>query len=97
MNDLKNCNYFICLNDRSTVSSITEQEVIFVLYLKDGVPTVRYLIIGTINVANPPGIVTLIEDTFKRVNCQDFMDKLVATNIGGANVNLGKHKGCLLK
>ena len=31
-NDLKNCNYFTCLKDRSTGSSITEQEVICVLY-----------------------------------------------------------------
>ena len=29
-NDLKNCNYFTCLKDRSTDSSITEQEVICV-------------------------------------------------------------------
>ena len=39
-NDLKNCNYFTCLNDGSTESSITEQEVIYVSHLKDGVPTV---------------------------------------------------------
>ena len=43
LDDLKNCNYFTSVNDGSTDSSITEQEVIYVLYLKDGVPTVRYL------------------------------------------------------
>ena len=34
-NDLQNCNYIMCLNAESTGSSITEQEVIYVLYLKD--------------------------------------------------------------
>ena len=71
-NDLKNCNYFTCLNDRSTDSRITEQKVIYVLYLKDGVPTVRYLSIETTNVANAPGIVASIEDAFKRGSCKDF-------------------------
>ena len=64
-NDLKNCNYFTCLNNGSTDSSITKQEVIYVLYLKDGVPTVRYLSIETINIANAPGIVASIKDAFK--------------------------------
>ena len=91
-NDLKNCNYFTCLNDGSTDSSITEQEVIYVLYSKDGVPTVRYLSIETINVANAPEIVPLIQDAFQQVNCKDFMDKLVGINVDGASVNLGKHK-----
>ena len=66
-NDLKNCNcnYFTCLNNGSTDSSITEQEVIYVLHLKDRVPTVRYLSIETINIANAPGIVASIKDAFK--------------------------------
>ena len=58
-NDLKNCNCFTCLNDVSTDSSITEEEVIYVFYVKDGVPTVRYLSIETIKAANAPGIVRL--------------------------------------
>ena len=92
-NDLQNCNYIMRLNDESTGSSITEQEVIYVLYLKDGVLTVRYLSIETLNVANAPGKVTSIEDAFKRVSCRDFMDKLVGINVDGVSVNLGRHKG----
>ena len=44
-NDLKNCNYFTDVNEGSTDSSITEQEVINVLYLKQGVPTVDILLL----------------------------------------------------
>ena len=77
-------------HDGSTDSSITEQEIIDVLYLKDEVPTVRYLSIETLNVVNAPGIVASIEDAFKRVSCKDFMGKLVGINVDGANVNLGR-------
>ena len=90
---MKNFNYFTCLNDGSTDSSIIEQEVVYVLHLNDGAPTVRYLSIETINVANAPGIVASVEYAFKRVSCQDFMDKLVGINVDVASVNLGKHKG----
>ena len=92
-NGMKNCNYFTCLNDGSTDSNITKQDVIYVIYLKDGVPTVRYLSMETINVTNERGIVTQIEDASKRVSCKDFMDKLVGINVDGASVKLGKHKG----
>ena len=61
--------------------------------MKDGVPTVRYVRIETINVANAPGIVALIEDAFKLLSCKDFMDKLVGINVDGTSVNLDKHKG----
>ena len=44
-NDLENCNYFTDLNEGSTDSSITEQEVINVLYLKQGVPNVDILVL----------------------------------------------------
>ena len=77
----------------NTDSSITEQKVIYVLYLKDGRPTVRYLNIKTINVTSAPEIVASIVDTFKRVSCKNFKDKSVGINIDGASANLGKHKG----
>ena len=92
-NDLQNCNYIMPLNDESTGSSITEQEVIHVLYLKDAVLAVKYLSIETLNVANAPGKLASIEDAFKRVSCRDFMDKLVGINVDGVSVNLGRHKG----
>ena len=38
-----------------------------------------------------------VEDAFKRVSCQDFMDKLVGINVDGKSVNLGKGVGTLLK
>ena len=44
-NDLKNCNYFTDLNEGITDSNITEQEVIHVLYLKHGVPTVDIIVL----------------------------------------------------
>ena len=44
--------------------AVSQEEVIYVLYLKDRVPTVRYLSIKTLKVANAPGVVVSIEDAF---------------------------------
>ena len=40
--DLASCNYYSCLNDGNTNSSVTEEEVIFVLFLKEGTRTIKY-------------------------------------------------------
>ena len=37
--ELTSCNYCSGLNDGSTGSSVTEEEVIFVLFLREGTPT----------------------------------------------------------
>ena len=47
--------------------AVSQEEVIYVLYLKDRVPTVRYLSIKTLKVANAPGIVVSIEDAFNPI------------------------------
>ena len=47
--------------------AVSQEEVIYVLYLKDRVPTVRYLSIKTVKVANAPGIVVSIEDAFNPI------------------------------
>ena len=38
-----NARYFACLSDGSTDSLVTEQEVIYVLFLDNGVPVVKYV------------------------------------------------------
>ena len=47
--------------------AVSQEEVIYVLYLKDRVPTVRYLSIKTLKVANAPGVVVSIEDAFNPI------------------------------
>ena len=44
--------YFACLSDGSTDSSVTEQEVVYVLFLDNGVPIVKYVSIESAENAN---------------------------------------------
>ena len=56
------------MNDGSTDSSVTKEEVIFVLVLKERTPT-KYLSIEPVKVAvaDAPGVVQNIEDAFERI------------------------------
>ena len=91
--DLAKVNYYTCLSDGSTDSSITEQEVIYVLYLLDGTPTVKYLSIESVKTADAKGIIESLEEAFSRIGITNFEDLLLGLNVDGASVNVGKHKG----
>lgn len=54
--DLANARYFACLNDGSTDTSVIEQEMLFVLFLNEGTPTIKYLGIESVKSADAPGI-----------------------------------------
>ena len=58
-----NTRYFACLIDGSTDSSVTEQEVVYVLFLS-GVPVVRYVSIKSVENANAEGVQKSIENAF---------------------------------
>ena len=81
---LASCNYYSCLNDGSTDSSVTEEEVIFILFSKEGVPTPKYLSIEPVKIADTPRIVQNIEDIFEIIGNKSFTDKLVGINVDGA-------------
>ena len=57
------------MNDGSTDSSVTKEEVIFVLVLKERTPTLKYLSIEPVKVAvaDAPRVVQNIEDAFERI------------------------------
>ena len=57
------------MNDGSTDSSVTKEEVIFVLVLKERTPTLKYLSIEPVKVAvaDARGVVQNIEDAFERI------------------------------
>ena len=81
---LASCNYYSCLNDGSTDSSVTEEEVIFILFSKEGVPTPKYLSTEPVKIADTPRIVQSIEDIFEIIGNKSFTDKLVGINVDGA-------------
>ena len=47
-----NARYFACLNDGCTDSSVTEQEIVYVLFLDNGVPIFKYVSVESSENAN---------------------------------------------
>lgn len=45
--ELASCKYFGALSDGSTDSSMIEEELVYLLYFKNGEPTVNFLTIET--------------------------------------------------
>nr|XP_012560836.2 E3 SUMO-protein ligase KIAA1586-like [Hydra vulgaris] len=77
----------------STDSAVSEQELIYILYLKDGSPKVEFLSIETGENSNAVGLKKCITDAFTRVGITNSYKHLLGVNLDGANVNLGAYAG----
>ena len=95
--DLANCRYYSVLNDGSTDSSTTEQELVYILYIDNGTPMVKYFSVESPKNANAEGIKDSINESFRRIGITDFTNRLVGLNVDGASVNMGKHEGLAAK
>ena len=98
-NDLANARFFSCLNDGSTDASVVEQELVYVLFLKKGTPTLKFLSIESVKSGDAEGIKASIEEAFSIIGLTSFAEKLTGLNVDGASVNTGIHLrlGALLK
>ena len=63
--DLAKANYFCILSDGSVDSSATEEELVYVLFLLHGKPTLKFLSIEPANNANAEGIHSCIKEAFE--------------------------------
>ena len=91
--DLAKAHYFCIPSDGCTDSSITEEELVYVLLLLCGKPTLKFLSIEPANNANAEGIHSCIKEAFERVGVLDLSKKVIALNVDGAVVNTGVHHG----
>ena len=83
-----NARYYSVLSDVSTDSAVTEQELVYVLYLsKDGVPIVKYLSIESAQNGDADGLKDRISRAFERTGITKFSKRLLGLNVDGANVN----------
>ena len=62
--DLDKINYFSVFSDGSTDASVTEQEAMYILFLNDGVPKVRYFSVESVENANTAAIHESIQPKF---------------------------------
>ena len=88
-----NARYFACLGDGSTDSSVTEQEVVYVLFLDNGVLAVKYINKESVENANAEGVKKSIEDWFQGLDVTSSKNRLVGINLDGASVNIGRKRG----
>ena len=103
-NDLKvaltNANFYSVLTDGSTDASITEKEAIFTIHFDPspiGEDCVKictsYLDLAGLKNANSRGVIEAINDSFKSIGIDTYVDKLVGFGSDGASANCGKKEG----
>ena len=97
--DLAKAHYYSVLCDGSTDKSVIEQEAIFILFLSDGFPALRYLSIESVDNATATGVLSSLTTAFERFGVLLFEKSLLGLNCDGASVNLGQFGdlGALIK
>ena len=91
-NGLATAHYFCVLSDGSTDSSVIEEELVYLLFLKSGKPLLKFLPIEPANNANAEGIIERIKTAFERIGILDFQKRIMGLNVEGASVNTGVEK-----
>ena len=86
-------NYFSVLSDGSTDSSVSEQETIYILFICEGTPVLKYLSIESVKKANAHDLKATLETAFNRFRITRYYDRLERLKLDGASVNMGKHSG----
>ena len=96
--DLAKARYFCILGDGSTNSSVTDEKLVYILFLLCGKPTSKFLSIEPAINANAKGIHSCIKEAFERVGVLDLSKKSIALNVDGAAVTGVYHGvGALMK
>ena len=91
--DLTKAHYYSVLCDGSTDKSIIEQEAIFILFLCDGFPALRYLSIESVDNATATGVLSSLTTAFEKYVVLLFEKSLLGLNCDRASVNLGQFGG----
>ena len=91
--DIANANYCACLNNGSTSSSVIEQEVVYLFFLCEDTPTVKYFSIESVKTAEAAGIIESIETEFNQFGITSSTDRMSGLNVDGASDNVGGHRG----
>ena len=75
--DIANANYCTCLNNGSTNSSVIEQEVVYLFFLCEDTPTVKYFSVESVKTGEATRITESIETefnqfgiTYTQIECQ---------------------------
>ena len=91
--NLTKARYYSILNDGSSDTSVSEKELVYVLFLENGTPNIKFVSIEDVKNDNAKGILDCIQQAFHRLGITDIYKKLVGLNVDGASVNTGKFTG----
>ena len=89
--DVAKANFYSVLKDGSIDNSVIEQQLIYVLFLNEGIPTLKYFSIESVSNADDKGIEETIKSAFARLGISNFTSRLLGLNADGAGVNMGIH------
>ena len=95
---LETVNFLAILCDGSTDKSITEQEVLFVVFTdpETCLPTMKFFhVVAPSDSQDAPGLKQAITDTFKKHFLESALKKIVFLSSDGASVNCGKNSGLI--
>ena len=91
-------NFIAVLCDESTDNSVTEQEVLFIIFVdpETSKPTIKFLEVVTPSDGQDlPGLKDAIKATFKKHSLESVLEKMVFLGSDGALVNSGKNSGLI--
>jgi hypothetical protein len=91
--ELKNANAYAILSDGSTDSSVIEEEIIFIRFVKNGQIYTRFMSLQAAPNAKATGLKAAIEKALEDVGISP--DNMVAMGTDGASVNTGCDNGLI--
>ena len=83
--------------DGATDSSNTENEAVYIRYVRDGEPVNSLACLSEVSHAHADGIVDCIGTSMVQFGLENWKEKLVGFCADGANVNLGQTNGVVAK
>nr|XP_033965204.1 zinc finger protein 862-like isoform X2 [Pseudochaenichthys georgianus] len=97
--DLKASRFFALMGDGSTDISVTEQENVYVRYVKDGLPATEFIDIMAVKSADANGVLAALLEALHHVDLTDgdIKKKIIGCTFDGASVNQGAKGGVIVK
>jgi hypothetical protein len=94
MKKLYDKQFFAILSDGSTDKSNTQQEIIYIRFIQEGLPVTRFLTMKSVTKANAENLTKALTDTMTGTMDQpQWKETLVACCFDGANVMMGDISG----
>ena len=84
--------YYAYLDNGSTNSSVIEQVVVYLFFLCEDTPTVKYLRVEPVKTAEVAGVIESIETEFNQFGITSSTDRMSGLNVDGASINVGVHR-----